>query len=262
MGSQMAAQCSGQRLWLRAGRSLATMQRAQDAGLVAVDTLEAMAEQADVIVSICPPDAALGQAKAVSAARFTGVYVDANAISPATARAIGALFSDAVDGGIIGSPPTEAGTSRLYLSGEQANEVAALWAGSLLEALVVPGPVGAASAVKMCFAAWTKGSGALLMNIRALAEAEGVTDSIVSEWEQSMPDILVRAERTAAAMGPKAWRFVGEMDEIAASFASAGLPTGFHVGAAEVFERMAGFKNSDGPTLAEVTQALLEDPNA
>ena len=111
----------------------------------------------------------------------------------------------------------------------------------------------------MCFAAWTKGTSALLLAIRALAEGEGVTDAIVAEWATSMPDLIDRAELTAPAVGPKAWRFVGEMEEIGAAFAAHGLPSGFHEAAAEVYARLERFKDDDpGPALAEVVDALID----
>ena len=257
MGASVAGACLGTRLWASEGRSDATRVRAEAAGLDEVGSLAEMVDAADVIVSVCPPAAALDQARAVAEAGFGGVYVDANAVSPATARAIGGLFERPVDGGIIG-PPVRAGATRLYLSGDEAASVAQRWAGSDLEVRVVDGPVGAASAVKMAFAAWTKGTSALLIAIRALAESEGVTDDIVGEWQTSMPDLLARADLTASGVGPKAWRFAGEMEEIAATFAANDLPSGFHLAAAETYERLAGFKNRDpGPSLDEVTAALL-----
>ena len=121
---------------------------------------------------------------------------------------------------------------------------------------------GAASAVKVCFAAWTKGSAALLLAIRALAQGEGVTDAIVAEWKTSMPDLLARAEHTAKAVSPKAWRFAGEMEQIAAAFAANDLPSGFHVAAAELYETLGEFKDrSPGPSLEEVLNVLGDGKN-
>lgn len=258
MGASVAGACSGQRIWASEGRSAATRERAERAGLDDVGTLRALAGAADVIVSICPPSAAVAQAQAVAAVDFDGIYVDANAVAPETARTIAELFPRSVDGGIIGPPVQRAGTTRLYLSGDDARRVGDRWDGSDLEVRVVPGDAGAASAVKMTFAAWTKGTSALLLAIRALAEAEGITADIVGEWETSMPDLVSRADTTAAGVGPKAWRFAGEMQEIADTFEAAGLPDGFHRAAAEAYGRLAGFKDRQpGPSLAEVTAALL-----
>lgn len=224
-------------LWTSSGRSVATSRRAEAAGLTDVASLDALAERSDVILSVCPPHAAREVARSIAGA--SGVYVDANAIAPATVRAIAAErdHSDFVDGGIIGSPPHEAGTTRIYLSGASAATVADLFEGTPVDARVVSSNVGDASAVKMTYAAWTKGTAALLLAIRAVAEAEGVTEPLLEEWRLSLPELLeaaARAERSAAAKG---WRWVGEMEEIAATFAAAELPDGFHRAAAEVFRR-------------------------
>jgi 3-hydroxyisobutyrate dehydrogenase-like beta-hydroxyacid dehydrogenase len=197
-----------------------------------------------MIVSVCPPHAALGVARSVSG--FRGVYVDANAIAPGTAREVAAIVqvggATYVDGGIIGPPPATAGTTRLYLSGSAAAEVRDLFAGTPLDARIITAENRegvaadvAPSALKMAYAAWTKGSAALLLTARALAEAAGVADALRVEWEMSQPGLLARcrsAERSAAAKG---WRWTAEMEEIAATMAAAGLPPGFHLAAAEVF---------------------------
>jgi 3-hydroxyisobutyrate dehydrogenase-like beta-hydroxyacid dehydrogenase len=253
-------------VWAGAGRSAESRQRADSVGLDDVDTLEAMVASVGVIVSVCPPGAALEQARAVAATGFAGRYLDANAVSPATARSIAAAFGaevSVIDGGIIGPPPTKAGTTRLHLSGDEAVGASELFAGSDLEVRVVDGGPGAASAVKMCFAGWTKGTSALLFALRAMAEAEGVTDALLGEWETSMPDLIVRSERSAATVGPKAWRFEAEMHEIADSLAGAGLPDGFHRAAAEIYQRMAGLKGrpatgAEATTLTEVMATLME----
>ena len=207
MGAELAATCAGERRWVSCGRSEATARRAERAGLTACESLDELAVSCRTLVSVCPPDAAEEVAAEIAATGFDGIYVEANALAPATARRIGQLFDRFVDGGIIGPPPIVAGTTRLYLSGADAPAVAGLWSDSLLEVRVVDGGAGAASAVKVCFAAWTKGTSALLLAIRALAESEGVTDAIVGEWKTSMPDLIPRAEQTAGRIGPKAWRF-------------------------------------------------------
>ena len=138
-----------------------------------------------------------------------------------------------MDGGIVGSPPREAGTTRLYLSGDEAPAVAELFAGSVLDARVV----ASASAVKMVYAGWTKGSAALLLAIRELARREGVEETLLEEWALSIPDLPERSERAARSADAKGWRWVGEMEEIAATFEANGLPGGFHHAAAEVFRR-------------------------
>jgi 3-hydroxyisobutyrate dehydrogenase-like beta-hydroxyacid dehydrogenase len=243
-------------MWCGDGRSAATRARALAAGLEDVGSIAALAERADVIVSVCPPASAVEVARAVAAIGFEGIYVDVNAISPATARLIGDRFTRFVDGGVVGPPVQSAGSTRLYLSGDDAVLVAERWTGTPLETRIVEGGVGAASAVKVCFAAWTKGSAALLLAIRALAAAEGVDDALLAEWATSMPGLAEQSERAATGNAPKAWRFAGELDEIAESFAAHNLPDGFGRGAAEVYARLARFKNTIGTTLSDVTNVL------
>ena len=256
MGASLAEACRGRRLWCSDGRSDASRSRASAAGLEDVGSVKELAQHADVIISVCPPASAIDVAESVVEAGFGGIYVDVNAISPATARQIGDRFSRFVDGGVVGPPVRSASTTRLYLAGDDAGEVADLWAGTPLETRVVEGGAGAASAVKVCFAAWTKGTAALLLAIRALAAAEGVEDALLTEWATSMPSLEEQSERAAADNAPKAWRFAGELEEIAASFAAHDLPAGFGTAAADVYQRMAGFKDNSAATLPDVIEAL------
>ncbi len=215
-------------IWASAGRSAATRRRA--AAFRDVGSLEALAAEARMILSVCPPHAAVDVATAVGA--FDGVYVDANAVSPQTARRIGALHDGFVDGGIVGGPPRTPGT-RLYLSGPRAGEVVELFAGSVLE----PRVVADASALKMAYAAWTKGTAALLLAVRDVARHYGIEEPLQVEWSESVPELPGRLARAELAAAEKGWRFVGEFEEIAETFASAGVPDGFHRAAAEVFRR-------------------------
>jgi 3-hydroxyisobutyrate dehydrogenase-like beta-hydroxyacid dehydrogenase len=265
MGSSVgaAARKGGARVvFASEGRGEATRQRGREAGLEDVGTLAALLEASGCVVSVCPPHAAEAQAKAVASLGFRGVYADVNAIAPATARGIARVVEEAgasfVDGGIVGPPARQPGTTRLYLSGEEAGRIAAFFTRGPLEAIVLPGPPGAASALKVCFAAYTKGSTALLAAIRALAQQEGVEEGLLSEWKRSMPGLAARSEAGARATAPKAWRFVGEMEELASAFGAAGLPEGFHRAAAEVYRRLAIYKDAaEPPGLDEVVRALL-----
>jgi len=226
-------------LWASEGRGPETAARARAAGLTDAGTAAEMAERADLILSVCPPHAALDTAWAVQG--FAGLYVDANAISPATAREVALMVEEGgatyIDGGIIGLPPVAPGRTRLYLSGEQAQTVRRLFDGTPLEARVIGGGTWSASAVKMAYAAWTKGTAALLLAARSLARAEGVEDALVAEWSLSQPALANRSEAAARSATTKGWRWVAEMEEIAASMAAAGLPDGFHQAAAEIFRR-------------------------
>jgi len=247
-------------LWASDGRSGETADRAKAAGLTDAGTARDVAAQADVILSICPPHAAVDVAWAVHG--FGGVYVDANAIAPGTARQVAELIGAGggryVDGGIIGSPPTAPGRSRLYLSGSDApavHGVHELFGGTALDARIVPGAPTAASAVKMAYAAWTKGSSALLLDARALARAEGVEDTLLAEWALSQPRLADQVERSAWAAVTKGWRWVAEMEEIAHTMADAGLPDGFHQAAAEIYRRSP--RLAAPVTDAEATTAVL-----
>jgi len=237
---QCLAGAGHQVLWVPEGRSPASAARAEAAGLTAADGgLAGLVRRADVIVSVCPPHAALEIARQVAGCGFGAVYVDANAISPETAREVAATVeaggADYVDGGIIGTPPVAPGFIRLYLSGGRAAEVQGLFGGGPVDARVIDGAPWAASAVKMAYASWTKGSAALLLAARALARAEGVEPVLLAEWGISQPGLEDRWDRAAGSAAAKGWRWVAEMEEIAAAMAAAGLPEGFHQAAAEIY---------------------------
>ena len=222
-------------LWASAGRSAATVERASQAGLEDAGDVAELCRRSEIVLSVCPPHAAVDVARA--AAGFEGIYVDANAIAPETAWTIGGLHERFVDGGIVGPPPLAAADTRLYLSGREAELVAGLFADTPVDAHVLSAEPGAASALKAAYAGWTKGSAALLLTVRDLARAEGVEEALLEEWRLSLPETgerLASAERSARRKG---WRWVGEMREIARSMAAQDLPAGFHEAAAEVFRR-------------------------
>jgi 3-hydroxyisobutyrate dehydrogenase-like beta-hydroxyacid dehydrogenase len=250
---QCLAEAGHQVLWAPEGRSAVTSARAAAAGLIACGLAE-MVRRCDLIMSVCPPHAALDIARQV--AGFGGIYLDANAVSPATAREVAGIVeaggASYVDGGIIGTPPVAPGFIRLYLSGPRAGQVRDLFDDSPVDARLVDhetgsgaggsgagaiGVVGAASAVKMAYASWTKGSAALLLAARALARAEGVEETLLAEWGISQPGLEARSAGAAGSAAAKGWRWIGEMEEIAAAMAAAGLPAGFHQAAAEIYRR-------------------------
>jgi 3-hydroxyisobutyrate dehydrogenase-like beta-hydroxyacid dehydrogenase len=226
-------------LWASEGRGPETAARAHSAGLTDAGTAAEVADRAEIVLSVCPPHAALDIAWAVQG--FGGLYVDANAISPATAREVALMVEDGgatyVDGGIIGPPPVTAGSTRLYLSGPAAGTVRELFDGTALEARVMNGSTWSASTVKMAYGAWTKGTAALLLAVRALARADGVEDTLLEEWGLSQPALDRRSRGAAGSATAKGWRWVAEMEEIAVTMAGAGLPDGFHQAAAEIFRR-------------------------
>ena len=261
MGSGVgaSARAAGARvLWASEGRGAATRKRAEADGLEDVGTLARLAREAQVILSVCPPASAVDVAKAVAAVKFTGTFVDGNAIAPATTRKVGEVITAAgatfIDGGIIGPPPRKPGVTRLYLSGAGAADVAAMLNGGLLEAIALPGPIGAASAIKMAYAGWNKTQQALLMAVRAYAMREGVDEALLREWSISQPELPKKSESAVGGTARKAWRFVGEMEELAAAFDAAGIPGEFHEAGAEVYRRLAPWK--DAPTAPSIDEAL------
>jgi 3-hydroxyisobutyrate dehydrogenase-like beta-hydroxyacid dehydrogenase len=268
MGSTIgaAAATSGARVvWASEQRSNASRERAKQAGLIDVESLANAVRESEVVLSVCPPHAAVEIAESVARQSFKGIYVDANAISRATAVQVGEVVgrtgASFVDGGIIGAPVKKAGTTRLYLSGTRAPEIAELFSASMLAAKAIGPEPGAASALKVAYAAWTKGTDALLLAIRALAAHDGVDQALLEEWNISQPDLERRCQRAAAVAVPKMWRYVGEMEEIAETFRAAGLPGGFHLAAAELCQRLAPFKDQTdpAPTLAAVVDTIRKE---
>ncbi len=255
MGATVAGTCTAPTVWCSEGRSAATTARAERWNLVDVCTLDAVVARCDVIVSVCPPAEALAIAESVAALGFDGVYVDANAIAPSTARSIASRFDRFVDGGIVGPPAVRAGTTRMYLSGDEAIDVARLWSDTALDVRTIGGDPGAASALKMAYATWTKVSAALLLDVRALARAEGVESPLLEEWALSQPGTTDRSGAAAQGVAPKAWRFIGEMEQIALAFADAGLPDGFATASQELYQRMAHFKHAE-PADADIDAVL------
>lgn len=257
MGAAMATVAKATTLWAGSGRSPESHQRAETAQVRDVSTIETLANEADILISICPPDAAMAVAHQVAQTSFAGIYVDANAVSPGTARRIADQFDRYVDGSVVGPPPGPTWPSRLYLSGAHADAVAAVFAGTALEPRVLGDEAGAASALKMGYAGFTKGIRGLVLDVAAFAEAEGVSEPLWQEFSESQPTFEPLATGAATGAVPKAWRFGGEMREIAAAYRDAELPDGFWIGAAEVYAALAGFKNADPPPdIAEVVAKL------
>ena len=170
----MARACYGH----RQSAAAQSRKRAEQAGLIDAGDLAAAVTQSDIVLSVCPPEFAADMAAQVAAQKFQGIYVDANAVSRATAEEIGKIVTKGgasfVDGGIIGSPVKKAGTTRMYLSGEKSTDIAHVFSASMLDARIISATPGEASALKVVYAAWTKGTDALILAIRALATHEGV----------------------------------------------------------------------------------------
>ena len=248
--------------WAGRDRSPQSRQRADDNGLLDAGDLPGLCALSDILFCICPPHAAEDVAEDVVASGFGGLYLDANAIAPQRARRIAARIESAgaayVDGGIIGGPAWGPGKTWLHLSGARAAEITACFGEGPLMTNILGTAPDQASALKMCFAAQTKGTAALTCAILAAAENLGVRQALFEQWSQNGADKAEQAARQACGVTDKAWRWEGEMREISATFEEAGVPGGFHAAAAELYARLAPFKDApESPDLESVLKALL-----
>ena len=242
------------------GRSESTRRRAHDAGLQDAGSLQQAVTRSQVVLSVCPPHGALRLAREVAATGFKGLFLDANAIAPATARMGARILEEAgasfVDGGIVGAPPKQGKPGQMYVSGARAPELAALFEGSDMRVVDMQGPVGKASAFKACYASWTKGTWALLTSIHAVARAEGVEEALLSQWAITHPDIA--RQISEPSLNPaKAWRWISEMEEIALTYRECGVPEEFFLAAANVYRRLEQYKDDlSKPSIEKVSGAL------
>jgi 3-hydroxyisobutyrate dehydrogenase-like beta-hydroxyacid dehydrogenase len=247
--------------WLSQGRGDKTRARAEKHNLIETESLSEFCQTCETIISICPPHAAEEVAQSVIGAGFQGLYLDANAISPQHAIKIGQVMKESgiqfIDGGIIGGPAWTPKETWLYLSGEHAEDIAACFSNGPLETKILGSEIGKASALKMCYAAYTKGTTALLAAILAAAESLNVREELYQQWNMDEEGFSEQVNRRVRRVAAKAWRFEGEMKEIAATFREAGLPDGFHQSATEIYHRMADFKDpSENPLLEHVLKVL------
>jgi 3-hydroxyisobutyrate dehydrogenase-like beta-hydroxyacid dehydrogenase len=234
------------------GRGERSRRLATEAGLENAGSLTALLQEAAVVLSVVPPGSALEVASAIAANDATArpLVVDLNAVAPATAERVAATLRDAgldtVDGSISGPPPRAAGTTRVYLSGGRAAEVALLPIQGV-ERVVVGDEVGLASAVKMCTASVYKGRVALLAQALRTAHAHGVVEHVLDDLAETG---LVDPERTGATLArasTKAWRYVAEMEEIAATQGDAGLTPTLFRSLATVYAELASHAVADAP---------------
>jgi 3-hydroxyisobutyrate dehydrogenase-like beta-hydroxyacid dehydrogenase len=234
-----------------AGRSAATLARAAASGMT--DATDTQMAGADFILSIVPPGQALALAErlapALRDARKKPVYVDCNAVSPDSVRRIDAVVRETgaafVDGGIIGPPPeADSSKTRIYLSGPDAAKVVVLQQYGL-SMPIQPGPVGAASAMKMSYAGITKGFTALGATMMLAATRAGTADALLAEMKVSQPMLLKWLTSQMPKMHSKAYRWVAEMEEIAAFVGPDQPGSGFYEAAARLYERIAA--DYEGP---------------
>ena len=247
--------------WTSEKRSDRTRLRAEKYGLLELDSMAALCQNCEIIFCICPPHAVEEVSNSVIGHGFNGYYLDANAIAPQRATSMNKVMEENgihfIDGGIIGGPAWKPKETWLYLSGKYANVIADCFTNGPLETKIIGDEVGKASALKMCYAAYSKGTTALLAAILATAEALGVRDELYGHWDLDDSGFPEQANLRTTRVTAKAWRFEGEMYEIASTFEAAGLPNGFHKAAAEIYHRMAGFKDStETPNLEDVLNIL------
>lgn len=254
MGSVVARRLTDNGIEVRTsltGRSAATVDRAKAAGMV--DASDTQIAASDIILSILPPGDALALAErlapALRSAAKKPVYVDCNAIAPETvlrvARVIEETGSIFVDGGIIGPPPEpDSKNTRIYLSGPDAPQAAVL-AQYGLNMPIQPGPIGAASAMKMSYAGITKGFTALGCAMMLAATRAGTADALYAEMAISQPALLGWLTRSMPRMHSKAYRWVAEMEEISAFVGEDPAGAQFYQAAARLYERIAA--DFDGP---------------
>jgi 3-hydroxyisobutyrate dehydrogenase-like beta-hydroxyacid dehydrogenase len=266
MGVSIAASAinSGHQVyWVPDNRSDKTRLRAEKHNLIETKSLTQLCQTSEIIFSICPPHAAEDIAKSVVAVGFKGYYLDANAIAPQRTIKIGRVMESNgihfIDGAIIGGPAWTPKETHFYLSGKDAKVIANCFSNGPLETKIISDEIGKASALKMCYAAYSKGTTALLAAILATAESLGVRKELYQQWDMDDASFSEQTNRRATRVTAKAWRFEGEMHEIASTFQEAGLPNGFHEAAAEIYHRLADFKDApEMPKLEDVLEALLK----
>ncbi|MPZ87495.1 MAG: DUF1932 domain-containing protein [Nitriliruptorales bacterium] len=224
------------------GRSERTRMLARQAGVEQAPDLETLVDSVDLVISVIAPAQAEKLARDVAGAvRSTGrriVFAECNAIAPDTVRGIARELTDAgagvVDGSIIGPPPTESRATRIYVSGPSTDALERLNDFGL-DVRPVGAAIGSASALKMSYAAVTKGTVALATQLLVTAQRNDVYEVLIEELSDSVPQLLALMRRRLPVMPVKAHRWVGEMEEIAQTFADAGLPGGTFEGIADLY---------------------------
>lgn len=251
-------------MWRPEGRSDATEHRARQANLEPVSDLSELLAHADLVLAICPPAAAEALARDVAQHRYTGVYVEANAISPQRTQRIAEALTEAtvVDAGIIGPPPISPASARLYVSGPTSAtaDVVDIFAGTSLEVCGVGDEIGKASALKMAYAGFQKTSRALAAVSQALAAHHDVGQELQAEAER-MGSSPLGQTGYLPSVAARAWRWAPEMREIASTLDAAGLPADFAAAAEQVLNRWEGDKDDWDIGLHDVLARLAAGPD-
>jgi len=240
------------------GRSERSHKLAETGKVEDLGTLDAAIAASDLVLSILPPSAAIEQATNVAAAMTrtgkTPVYVDCNAISPATTTAVGDIIQAAgasfIDAGIIGLAPNKSDGTRFYVSGPDTTAMEAL-DGKGFKVISLGAEIGKASAMKMAYAGLTKGSWTLWTSVLLTAERNGLLNELIAEFEHSQLPTLDNMRRMVSALPADSGRWIGEMEEIAKTFREAGVTGDFHDGAAWMFKLL-----SETPYASETRQTM------
>lgn len=247
-------------LWCEAGRSAASAERAARFGLAPVAELSVLLDRSDIVISLCPPAAAEDLAQDVAERGFTGVYVEANAISPERVQRITALLGpDAivVDGAVVGSPPIGTKSPSLYLSGPAAatERVEELFKGTAVRTAVLGTEVGPASALKLAYTAFQKASRTLVALAVGLAREHGVDQELIDIASRRTDSYLAEPQYIAKAAA-RAWRWGPEMEEAADALAAAGLPPEMLRATAATLARWNDAKDNGELTLTDALNLL------
>lgn len=248
-------------LWCETGRSTASVERAARFGLTPVVTLAELLDRSDIVISLCPPAAAEDLARDVAGHRFTGVYVEANAINPERTKRIAALLEHGaavVDGGVVGSPPVGGKTPTLYLSGpaDATERIEALFAGTAVRTAVLGTDVGKASALKLSYASFQKTSRVLVALAVGMAREHGVDQELIEVASRRTDSYLSEPEYVAKTAA-RAWRWGPELEEAADALAAAGLPPEMLGAAASTLARWNDAKDSE-LTLTDALDRLAQ----
>jgi 3-hydroxyisobutyrate dehydrogenase-like beta-hydroxyacid dehydrogenase len=241
--------------WASDGRGAATRERAARAGVVDLGTLDRLCQECAVVLSVCPPEFAADVVDAVAKTGFAGVFADLNAVAPQRKAAFAQMLRERrirfADGGIIGLPTRTHGETTVFLSGDGAPDVAVCLADGAIGPRVLPGEAGRASALKILFAAYNKGTIALFVSLYAAARQYGVLEELQEQFARRGV-ALAAIDRQIIRAAPKAWRWIAEMHEISAALEAVNVPGDLHQGAATIYERLARFKDATTPELADV----------
>lgn len=250
-------------LWCTDGRSSRSRARAENAGLEGVESLGQLVARVDVLLSLCPPAAAVDVAQKVAASGFEDrLYIEANAITPRRVRDVGRLLPGAVviDGAVVGSPPVGGKQPTLYLSGDPrgCSQATALFAGSDVETRVLGAEVGTASALKLSYSSYQKASRVLAALAYGVADANGVADELVKIAGKRDGSYLTETgyiPKTAS----RAWRWGPELDDAAALLREAGLPDDLMRAGSRVLQQWSDARDRE-LSVAEALSLLQAGP--